>query len=129
MKVVNVSGLDIEDEAGIESIARRFRVSAAAMRYRWPAGFEKHRDLGVGIGICAATLQALGLLDGMADLADLKQDSVGQAWPQPSFQKRTRLKRKMAGPHLKQLKLQGHRPEAAIHDQAERPTDVARMSS
>ncbi|WP_050426274.1 ImmA/IrrE family metallo-endopeptidase [Bradyrhizobium tropiciagri] len=39
MKVVNASGLDIEDEAGIESIARRFRVSAAAMRYRLASRF------------------------------------------------------------------------------------------
>jgi len=32
--VLDVSGLDIEDEAGIEVLAKKFRVSASAMRFR-----------------------------------------------------------------------------------------------
>src|SRR5947207_14453305 len=36
-------------------------------------------DANVGIGIYAAVLQALGLLDGMGDIADISCDSVGQA--------------------------------------------------
>lgn len=51
-------------------------------------------DPGVGIGIYAATLQALGLLDGLADLADLKRDSVGQALAATELPARARLKRK-----------------------------------
>ena len=51
-------------------------------------------DPGVGIGIYAATLQALGLLDGLADLADLKRDSAGQALAATELPKRARLKRK-----------------------------------
>lgn len=34
MSALDASGLDIEDEAGIETLARKFRVSASAMRYR-----------------------------------------------------------------------------------------------
>jgi transcriptional regulator with XRE-family HTH domain len=51
-------------------------------------------DPGVGIGIYAATLQALGLLDGLAELADLKRDSVGQALATTELPERARLKSK-----------------------------------
>jgi hypothetical protein len=51
-------------------------------------------DPGVGIGIYAATLQALGLLDGLADLADLTRDSVGQALAATELPERARPKRK-----------------------------------
>jgi hypothetical protein len=51
-------------------------------------------DPGVGIGIYAATLQALGLLDGLAGLADLTQDSVGQALAATELPERARPKRK-----------------------------------
>ena len=50
-------------------------------------------DPGVGIGIYAAALQALGLLDGLAELADLKRDSVGQALATNELPERARLKR------------------------------------
>src|SRR3546814_14193721 len=36
-------------------------------------------DTSVGIGIYAGVLQALGLLDGLAQIADIGNDSVGQA--------------------------------------------------
>ena len=36
-------------------------------------------DTGVSIGIYAGVLQALGLLDGLALVADIRNDSVGQA--------------------------------------------------
>ncbi len=36
-------------------------------------------DPGVGIGIYAAVLQALGLLDELAAVADVSRDSVGQS--------------------------------------------------
>jgi transcriptional regulator with XRE-family HTH domain len=51
-------------------------------------------DPGVGIGIYAATLQALGLLDGLAQLADLTRDSVGQALVATELPERARLKQK-----------------------------------
>ena len=49
---------------------------------------------GVGIGIYAATLQALGLLDGLADIADLTRDSVGRALAATELPERARPKRK-----------------------------------
>jgi transcriptional regulator with XRE-family HTH domain len=51
-------------------------------------------DPGVGIGIYAAALQALGLLDGLSELADLKRDSVGQSLLATELPQRARLKRK-----------------------------------
>jgi hypothetical protein len=50
-------------------------------------------DPAVGIGIYAATLQALGLLDGLADIADLTRDSVGQTLMASELPERARLKR------------------------------------
>src|SRR5690348_11017416 len=50
-------------------------------------------DPGVSIGIYAAVLQALGLLEGLADLADLSRDSVGQALATAELPNRTRLPR------------------------------------
>ena len=39
LSALDASGLDIEDEAGIEALARKFRVSASAMRYRLAGRF------------------------------------------------------------------------------------------
>jgi hypothetical protein len=50
-------------------------------------------DPAVGIGIYAATLQALGLLEGLADIADLSRDRVGQALAATELPKRVRLRR------------------------------------
>lgn len=50
-------------------------------------------DPAVGIGIYAATLQALGLLDGLSDVADLTRDSVGQALAASELPERARPKR------------------------------------
>ena len=50
-------------------------------------------DTNVGIGIYAAVLHALGLLDGLAQLADIARDSVGQALSTAGLPKRIRLKR------------------------------------
>ncbi|MGE3771791.1 MAG: helix-turn-helix domain-containing protein [Gammaproteobacteria bacterium] len=54
-------------------------------------------DTGVSIGIYAAVLQALGLLDGLSELADIRNDSVGQALASAELPKRIHLKR-AAGP-------------------------------
>lgn len=49
-------------------------------------------DPAVSIGIYAAALQALGLLDGIADLADLSRDPLGQALLTAQLPERTRIK-------------------------------------
>ena len=50
-------------------------------------------DTSVSIGIYAAVLQALGLLDGLGDVADISRDSVGQALASAALPKRVRIKR------------------------------------
>jgi transcriptional regulator with XRE-family HTH domain len=53
-------------------------------------------DAGVGIGIYAAVLQALGLLDGLGQIADISQDRVGQALAAAELPARARLRRPSA---------------------------------
>lgn len=53
-------------------------------------------DANVGIGIYAAVLQALGLLDGLEDIADIGRDSVGQALASGDLPERSRIRRKQA---------------------------------
>jgi transcriptional regulator with XRE-family HTH domain len=48
-------------------------------------------DANVSIG--AAVLQALGLLDGLGEIADISRDSVGQALASAELPKRVRIKR------------------------------------
>jgi hypothetical protein len=50
-------------------------------------------NAGVGIGIYAAVLQALGLLDGLGQVADISQDRVGQALATAELPSRVRLRR------------------------------------
>ena len=50
-------------------------------------------DANVGIGIYAAVLHALGLLDGLTDVAAISSDSVGQTLASAALPKRVRLKR------------------------------------
>ena len=50
-------------------------------------------DANVGIGIYAAVLQALGLLDGVGELADIGGDPVGRALSSAALPKRVRLRR------------------------------------
>jgi hypothetical protein len=45
-------------------------------------------DTSVSIGIYAGVLQALGLLDGLGQVADISNDSVGQALASASSQAR-----------------------------------------
>lgn len=54
-------------------------------------------DTGVSIGIYASVLQALGLLDGLSQVADIANDSVGQALASADLPKSAHLKRP-AGP-------------------------------
>lgn len=53
-------------------------------------------DTNVSIGIYAAVLQALGLLDGLSQIADISRDSVGQALASAGLPKHIHLKRKAA---------------------------------
>ena len=50
-------------------------------------------DTNVGIGIYAAVLQALGLLDGLSQIADIGSDSVGQALASADLPRHVHLKR------------------------------------
>lgn len=50
-------------------------------------------DTNVGIGIYAAVLQALGLLGGLSQVADISTDSVGQALASAELPKHVHLKR------------------------------------
>ncbi|WP_297446039.1 helix-turn-helix domain-containing protein [Acidiferrobacter sp.] len=50
-------------------------------------------DAHVGMGIYAAVLQALGLLDGLGEIANISHDSVGQTLASAELPKRVRLKR------------------------------------
>jgi transcriptional regulator with XRE-family HTH domain len=51
-------------------------------------------DTSVSIGIYAGVLQALGLLDGLSNIADLGNDTVGQALASAELPKHAHLKRK-----------------------------------
>ena len=55
-------------------------------------------DTGVGIGIYASVMQALGLLDGLRDLADIANDPVGQALASANLPKHVHLKRQRKAP-------------------------------
>src|SRR5882724_2820433 len=50
-------------------------------------------DARVSIGIYAAVLQALGLLDGVSEIADISHDSVGQALATAALPTRVRVRR------------------------------------
>ncbi len=50
-------------------------------------------DPGVGIGIYSAVLNALGLLNGMGDLADIAHDTIGQALAKAELPARARIRR------------------------------------
>ena len=50
-------------------------------------------DTAVSIGIYAAVLHALGLLDGLAEVADLSNDSVGQTLASAELPRRARVRK------------------------------------
>nr|WP_240611806.1 hypothetical protein [Acidiferrobacter sp. SPIII_3] len=50
-------------------------------------------DASVSIGIYAGVLQALGLLDGLVQIADISNDHVGQALASAELPKHIHLKR------------------------------------
>jgi hypothetical protein len=50
-------------------------------------------DPGVGVGIYAAALHTLGLLDELADVADVSRDTVGQSLATAQLPARARIRR------------------------------------
>ena len=50
-------------------------------------------DTNVSMGIYAAVLQSLGLLDGLGTIADISNDSVGQSLASAELPKHAHLKR------------------------------------
>lgn len=85
-------GLDIRDarrrrRLPAEVVAERAFTSRPTLR-RIEAG-----DTGVSMGIYAAVLQALGLLDGLAELADPGRDETGLALAAAALPKRARSRR------------------------------------
>lgn len=56
-------------------------------------------DTNVSIGIYASILQALGLLEGLGQVADIANDRVGQALASAELPKHAHLKRKAGAPH------------------------------
>jgi transcriptional regulator with XRE-family HTH domain len=85
-------GTDIHD-------ARRRRglpmgvVAARAFTSRSTLQRIEAGDPSVGIGIYAAVLQALQLIDRLAEVADISHDSVGQTLAAAALPKRVRLRR------------------------------------
>lgn len=55
-------------------------------------------DANVSIGIYAAVLHALGLLNGLGEIADISRDSVGQALASAALPKRVSIKRTAGTP-------------------------------
>jgi transcriptional regulator with XRE-family HTH domain len=54
-------------------------------------------DTGVSVGIYAAVLLALGLLDGLSQVADIKNDALGQRLASADLPKRVHLRRPADG--------------------------------
>ena len=72
-------------------------VAARAFTSRSTLQQSEAGDNTVSIGIYASVLQALGLLDGLSQVADIGNDSVGQALASADLPRHVHLKR-AAGP-------------------------------
>jgi transcriptional regulator with XRE-family HTH domain len=55
-------------------------------------------DTSVGIGIYAAVLQALGLLEGLGQVADISHDKVGQELASATLPKHVHIRRSSGAP-------------------------------
>lgn len=92
-RVLRKLGADIHD-------ARRRRrlpmavVAERAFTSRSTLQRIEEGDANVGIGIYAAVLHALGLLDGVSEIADIGKDVVGQSLASAELPKRSRTRRK-----------------------------------
>ena len=96
-RILRKSGADIRD-------ARRRRylpmavVAERAFTSRSTLQKIEAGDPGVGMGIYASVLQALGLLPGLGDVADISNDDVGQRLASARLPKRVRLKTRPGSP-------------------------------
>ena len=84
--------------ADIRDARRRRRLPMAVVAERaFTSGSTLQRveagDTNVGIGIYAGVLQALGLLDGLSQIADIGNDSVGQALASAELPRHVHLRR------------------------------------
>lgn len=91
-RVLRKLGADIHD-------ARRRRrlpmavVAERAFTSRSTLQRIERGDANVGIGIYAAVLHALGLLEELGDIADIGKDLVGQSLASAELPKRSRVRR------------------------------------
>lgn len=92
LRALRKLGADIQDarrrrKLPMAVVAERAFTSRSTLQ-RVEAG-----DTSVSIGIYAGVLQALGLLEGLAQIADISNDSVGQALASSDLPKKIHLKR------------------------------------
>lgn len=91
-RVLRKLGTDIYDarrrrQLPMSVLAQRAFTSRSTLQ-RVEAG-----DPGVSMGIYCSVLQALGMLDGLGEVADISRDSVGQALSSAALPKSIYLKR------------------------------------
>jgi transcriptional regulator with XRE-family HTH domain len=91
-RVLHKLGADIRDarrrrRLPMAVIAERAFTSRSTLQ-RVEAG-----EFNVSIGISAAVLHALGLLEGLGEIADISRDSVGQTLVSAELPKRVRIRR------------------------------------
>jgi len=90
-------GLDIK-EARLRRALPASVVAARAFTSRPTLQRIEAGDPGVGIGIYAAVLQALGLLDGLTEVADASRDETGLTLAADALPQRARLRRNAGRP-------------------------------
>jgi len=91
-RILRKLGADIQDarrrrRLPMAVVAERAFTSRSTLQ-RIEAG-----DANVGIGIYAAVLLALGLLEDLGEIADISRDRVGQALATADLPKRVRIRR------------------------------------
>src|SRR6185437_1913719 len=92
-RVLRKLGADIHDARR----CRRLPMAVVAERaFTSRSTLQKIEAGDTNVSIYAAVLQALGLLDGLGEIADIARDSVGQGLASAELPKRVRLKRTLA---------------------------------
>ena len=91
-KTLSKLGADLRDARRRRSLPMAI-VADRAFTSRSTLQRVEEGDPGVSIGIYAAVLQALGLLEGLGQIAAPSMDSVGQALADQALPQRVHLKR------------------------------------
>ncbi|MDE0096800.1 MAG: helix-turn-helix domain-containing protein [Gammaproteobacteria bacterium] len=91
-RVLRKLGTDIHDARRRRRLPMRV-VAERAFTSRSTLQRVEAGDTKVGIGIYASVLQALGLLEGLGQIADISNDRVGQALASAELPKHVHLKR------------------------------------